>query len=74
MLLLMHFVFAKAAEVWMISGTTKKRQSHPMHFISQNLLQDVKENLLSFYALTGSVNMEKKKHWKTFTVGQGNWS
>ena len=51
-LLLVHF-FSDAAEVWMISGTAKKRKCYPVHAVSQRLTPAVRDNLLSFHALTG---------------------
>ena len=37
MLLLVHFISAQTAEVWMISGTAKKRKCYPMHALSEDL-------------------------------------
>ena len=72
MLLLLHFVAAKAAEVWMISGTARQRKCYPIHAIYGRLSQPVRDNLLSFHALTGCDTTSsftghgKKSCWKTF--------
>ena len=53
LLLLVHFMSTNAAEVWMISGTAKKRKCYPIHAVSERLAKPVVDNLLSFHALTG---------------------
>ena len=37
----------------MISGTAAKRKCYPLHAASERLTQPVRDNLLSFHALTG---------------------
>ena len=37
MLLLVHFIPAQSAEMWMISGTAKKRKCSPIHALSERL-------------------------------------
>ncbi len=37
MLLLVHFIAGKAAEVWMISGTAKSRKCYAIHSVSEKL-------------------------------------
>lgn len=53
MLLLVHFIQVQTAEVWMISGTAKKRKCYPINALSERLTQPVRNNLFSFHALTG---------------------
>ena len=71
MLLLLHFICTKATEVWMISGTAAKRKCYP-HEPSERLTQPVRDNLLSFHALTECDTTSsfhghwKKLCWKTF--------
>ena len=55
LLLLLHFMPSRAAQVWMISGTAKNRKCYLLHSICDKLSQPVKENLLGFHALTGCV-------------------
>jgi len=72
LLLLLHFMPTRAAQVWMVSGTSKKRKCYPIHAVSDKLPQPVRENLLSFHALTGCDTTSafsghgKKTCWKTF--------
>lgn len=72
MLLLVHFITSKATEVWMVSGTAKKRKCYPIHAVSERLPQPVRDNLLSFHALTGCDTTSsfhghgKKMCWKIF--------
>ena len=51
--MLFHFMLSKAAEIWMISGTARKRKCYPTHTVSERLLIHIRENLLGFHALTG---------------------
>ena len=53
MLLLVHFIPAQTAEVWMISGTAKKRKCYPIHALSVRLAKPLRDNLLGFHAFTG---------------------
>lgn len=53
MLLLLHFTFPKVSEVWKISGTAKKQNYVPILKITANVPDEVKNNILSFHALTG---------------------
>ena len=70
LLLLVHFM--SVVEVWVIVGTAKKRKCYPVHEVSQRLTQPVRDNLLSFHALTGCDTTSafssdgKKSYWKTF--------
>ena len=41
LLLLVPFMSTKAAEVWMISGTPKKRKCYPIHGVSERLARPV---------------------------------
>jgi len=72
MLLLIHFVSTRISEVWMVSGTAKNRKCYPLHAVSERLTQPVRENLLSFHALTGCDTTSyfsghaKKSCWKAF--------
>ena len=71
-LLLVHFLFRIAKEVWMISGTATSRKCFPIHVAAERLTQPVRENLLSSHALTGCDTtsafrgFEKKSCWNTF--------
>ena len=53
MLLLVHFIPTQTAEVWMISGTAKKRKCYPIHALSDRLAKPLRDNLLGFHAFTG---------------------
>jgi hypothetical protein len=70
LLLLVHFM--PVVEVWMIAGTAKKRKCYPVHEVSRRLTQPVRDNLLSFHALTGCDTTSafsghgKKSCWRTF--------
>jgi hypothetical protein len=72
MLLLVHFTALKDVEVWMISGTAKNRKCFPIHSVSAKLSTPVRDNLLSFHALTGCDTTSsfsgygKKSCWNTF--------
>lgn len=72
MLLLIHFLSSKPVETWMISGTAMKRKCYPVHIIARTLAEPVKDNLLSFHALTGCDTTSsfsghgKKSCWKIF--------
>ena len=72
MLLLVHFLFRIAKEVWMISGTATSRKCFPKHIAADRLTQPVRENLLSFHALTGCDTTSafrgfgKKSCWNKF--------
>ena len=61
LLLLLHFMPSRAAQVWMISGTAKNRKCYPLHSVHDKLSQPVKEKLLGFHALTGSINQSIRK-------------
>ena len=70
MLLLVHFIPAQTAEVWMISGTAKKRKCYPIHALSERLAKPLRDNLLSFHAFTGCDTSAFSAHgkrscWKT---------
>jgi len=70
LLLLVHFM--PVVQMWVIDGTAKKRLCYPVHELSQLLTQPVRDNLLSFQALTGYgitsaiSDHGKKSSWKTF--------
>ena len=72
MLLLVHFIPAQTAEVWMISGTAKKRKCYPIHELSERLAKPLRDNLLGFQAFTGCDTTSafsghsKRSCWKTF--------
>ena len=71
-LLLVHFIPAQTAEVWMISGTAKKRKCYPIHALSERLAKPLRDNLLGFHAFTGCDTTSafsghgKRSCWKTF--------
>jgi hypothetical protein len=77
MLLLLHFIAHKAIEVWMISGTAKKQKYIPIHQVAKTVPDAVKNNLLSFHALTGCDTTSsfsrhgKKTCWKSFVKNPG---
>ena len=72
MLLLVHFIPAQTAEVWMISGTAKKRKCYPIHELSERLAKPLRDNVLGFQAFTGCDTTSafsghsKRSCWKTF--------
>ena len=72
MLLLVHFIPAQAAEVWMISGTAKKRKCYPIHELSEIFAKPLRDNLLGFHTFTGCDTTSafsghgKRSCWKTF--------
>ena len=72
LLLLTHFTGAENVEVWMISGTARNQKCYPIHLVSGKLATTVRDNLLSFHALTGCDTTSsfsgygKKSCWKTF--------
>ena len=72
MLLLVHFIPAQTAEVWMISGTAKKRKCYPIHPQSERLEKPLRDNLLGFHAFTGCDTTSafsgrgKRSCWTTF--------
>jgi len=72
MVLLLHFVCSKAAEVWMLSGTAKNRKCYPLHDVFKDMQPIVRENLVSFHAVTGCDTCSsftghgKKTCWKVF--------
>ena len=59
-------------EVWVIAGRAKKRKYYPLHEVSQQLTQPVRENLLIFHVLTGCDTTSvfsghgKRSCWKKF--------
>ena len=53
LLLLFYFMPTRVAEVWMVSGTSTQEKCYPVHTPSNQFSQSVRENLLSFHALTG---------------------
>jgi hypothetical protein len=72
-LLLIHFLGGyRAVEVWMVSGTAKKKKCFPVHRIAQNLPLDIRHNILRFHAFTGCDTVSsfhgfgKKACWKIF--------
>ena len=71
-LLLVHFIPAQTAEVWMISGTAKNRKCYPIHELSERLAKPLRDNLLGFHAFTGCDTTSafrghgKRSCWKTF--------
>jgi len=72
MLLLVHFIPAQTAEVWMISGRAKKRKCYPIHALSKRFAKPLRDNLLCFHAFTGCDTSSafsghgKQSCWKTF--------
>ena len=72
MLLLVHFIPAQTAKVWMISGTAKKRKCYPIHPLSERLEKPLRDNLLGFHAFTGCDTTSafsghgKQSCWTTF--------
>ena len=62
----------RVAEVWMASGASTQPKCYPVHTLSNQLSQSVRENLLSFHALIGCDTVSsfsgygKKKCWKIF--------
>ena len=72
MLLLVHFIPPQTAEVWMISGTAKKRKCYPIHVPPERLAKPLRDNLLGFHAFTGCDTTSafsgygKRSCWKTF--------
>ena len=84
MLLLIHFMPAQTAEVWMISGTAKKSICYPIHALSERLAKPLRDNLQGFHAFTGCDTTSavsghgKQSCWKTFQnhphFVQGDWS
>lgn len=72
LLLLLHFMPTEAKEVWMVCGVSKKQKFIPVHLIAKKLPNNIRENLLSFHALTGcDTNSSfsghgKRKCWKVF--------
>ena len=72
LVLLFYFMPTRVAEVWMVSGTSTQPKCYPLHTLSNQLSQCVRENLLSFHALTGCDTVSsfsgygKKKCWKIF--------
>ena len=53
LLILCYFMPARVAEVLMVSGTSTQQKFYPVHTRSNQFSQSVRENLLSFHALTG---------------------
>ena len=67
MLLLVHFISTKVAEMWIISGTENKWKCYPIHAVSERFMQPLKDNPLSFHALTGcDTTSSFNGSWKTF--------
>ena len=72
MLLLVHFIPAQTAEVWVFSGTAKKRKCYPIHELSERLAKPLRDNLRGFHAFTGCDTTSafsghgKRSCWKTF--------
>ena len=72
LVLLFYFMPTRVAEVWMVSGTSAQPKCYPLHTLSNQLSQSVREKLLSFHALTGCDTVSsfsgygKKKCWKIF--------
>ena len=72
MLLLVHFIPAQTAEVWMLSGTAKKRECYPIHELSERFAKPLRDNLLGFHAYTGCDTTSafsghgKRSCWRTF--------
>ena len=72
LVLLLYFMPTRVAEVWMVSGTSTQQKCYPVHTLSNQFSQSVRENLLSFHALTGCDTVSlfsgygKKKCWKIF--------
>ena len=72
MLLLVHFIPAQTAEVWMIFGIAKKRKCYPIHVLSERLAKPLRDNLMSFHAFRGCDTTSafsghgKRFCWKTF--------
>ena len=48
LLLLVHFIPAQTAEVWMIYGTAKKRKGYPIHALSESLTQPLRTTCWAF--------------------------
>ena len=55
---------SKAAQVWMISGTARKRKLYPIHTVSERLPLPIRENVLGFHALTDATNFAVSRHGK----------
>ena len=53
LLLLFYYMPTRVAEVWMVSGTSTQQKCYPVHTLSNQFSQPVRENLLSFHTLTG---------------------
>ena len=72
LLLLFYFMPTRVAEIWMISGTSTQQKCCPVHTLSNQFSQFVRENLLSFHALTGCDTVSsfsgygEKNCWKIF--------
>ena len=72
MLLLVHFIPAQTAKVWMISGTAKKRKCYPIHTLSERFAKPLRDNPMGFHAFTGCDTTSafsghgKRSCWKTF--------
>ena len=72
LVLLLYFMPTRVAEVWMVSGASTQSKCYPVHTLSNQLSQSVRENPLSFHALIGCDTVSpfsgygKKKCWKIF--------
>ena len=72
LLLVSHFKRAKCEQLWMMSGTSKKRRYIPIGAVFNNLPGDSATSLLPYHALTGSdttsyiANHTKRSSWKAF--------
>ena len=72
LLVLFYFMPTRVAEVWMVSGMSTQQKCYPVHTMSNQFSQSVRENLLSFHSLTGCDTVSsfsgygKKKWWKFF--------
>ena len=72
LLLVFHFSRAYCRELWMLSGTTKKRRYFPIHTIVEHLPDSIIPKVLAFHALTGCdtksymANHSKRSTWKVF--------
>ena len=72
LLLVSHFPRVQCEHLWMMSGTTKKRQYIPIDAVFNSLPAESATSLLPFHALTGCdttsyiANHTKRSAWKVF--------
>ena len=72
LLLVSHYPQMQCNNLWVISGTSKKREFIPVGPVFNSVQRDLTIKLLSFHALTGCdttsylANHSKKSSWKVF--------